>query len=59
MAYRHYNENPNYKSVGDCTIRAISKVLNQSWDNIPHLFLFKKDFDDNTFITKTLEFINA
>lgn len=32
MAYRHYNENPNYKSVGDCTIRAISKILNQSWD---------------------------
>ena len=32
MAYEYYNENPNYKSVGDCTVRAISKALNQSWD---------------------------
>lgn len=27
-----YNANPINKRVGDCTVRAISKVLNQSWD---------------------------
>ena len=26
------NLNPNYERVGDCVIRAISKVLGQSWD---------------------------
>lgn len=30
--YSHYNPNPANRSVGDCTIRAISKALNQSWD---------------------------
>ena len=32
MAYKYYNPNPNFKSIGDCTIRAISKAMNQSWD---------------------------
>lgn len=32
MAYKFYNENPHSKSVGDCTVRAISNALNQSWD---------------------------
>lgn len=32
MAYRYYNPNPHAKSIGDCTVRAISKVLDQSWD---------------------------
>lgn len=33
MAYKHYNPNPNYHdSAGDCVIRAITKVLGQSWD---------------------------
>ena len=32
MSYRYYNPNPNSKSIGDCVIRAISKVLDQSWD---------------------------
>lgn len=27
-----YNPNPCGRRVGDCTIRAISKALNQSWD---------------------------
>lgn len=30
--YRQHNENPINKHVGDCTVRAISKALNQSWD---------------------------
>ena len=30
--WMRYNPNPCGKRVGDCTIRAISKVLNQSWD---------------------------
>ena len=32
MAYIYYNPNPHSKSVGDCVVRAISKVLDQSWD---------------------------
>ena len=33
MAYRYYNPNKNGNSTGDCVIRAISKALNQSWDD--------------------------
>ena len=32
MAYINYNPNPMGLSVGDCTIRAISKILNLSWE---------------------------
>lgn len=32
MSYKYYNPNPNAKSVGDCVVRAISKILNYSWD---------------------------
>lgn len=32
MSYAYYNENPAGKSVGDCTIRALSKALGQTWD---------------------------
>lgn len=28
-----YNANPYHKLVGDCTVRAISKALNQNWDD--------------------------
>ena len=31
MAYIYYNPNPN--NTGDCVIRAISKALDQSWDD--------------------------
>ena len=31
--YEYYNPNPYGKRVGDCVIRAISKVLNQSWED--------------------------
>lgn len=30
--YAQYNPNPSGKSVGDCTVRAISKALGQSWE---------------------------
>ncbi len=30
--YRHYNENPEGRNVGDCTVRAISKALGYSWE---------------------------
>ena len=33
MAYVNYNPNPVRKLVGDCVIRAISKTLNQDWEN--------------------------
>lgn len=32
MESEHYNPNPYGKNVGDCTVRALSKALNQSWD---------------------------
>lgn len=28
----NYNANPIHKRVGDCTVRAISKALGQSWE---------------------------
>ncbi len=31
MAYVKYNANPMGKRVGDCVVRAISKVTNQDW----------------------------
>lgn len=30
--WKEYNPNPNKLRVGDCVIRAISKVLNQPWE---------------------------
>lgn len=30
--FSFYNPNPNGQSVGDCTIRAISKALDQTWE---------------------------
>lgn len=29
-----YNANPSAERVGDCTIRAISKATNQSWEKV-------------------------
>lgn len=31
--YSYYNANPHKIRVGDCVIRAISKALNQSWED--------------------------
>lgn len=34
MAYVYFNPNPlQRRNIGDCTIRAISKALNVSWDS--------------------------
>ena len=30
--FQYYNPNPTNKRVGDCTVRAISKALSQSWE---------------------------
>lgn len=30
----HFNANPQGKSVGDCTVRAISKALNRPWNSV-------------------------
>lgn len=30
--YQSYNANPVNNTVGDCTVRAISKVLDQDWE---------------------------
>lgn len=32
MSYAYYNPNPAGRSVGDCTVRAVSKALEQSWE---------------------------
>lgn len=32
VSYSQYNANPDGKNVGDCTVRAISVALGQSWD---------------------------
>lgn len=34
MAYRFYNPNPSNIRVGDCSIRALSKALGKSWEDI-------------------------
>lgn len=34
MAYIYENRNPFNKRVGDCVIRAISKVMNMSWTDV-------------------------
>lgn len=33
MSFIYYNSNPERKLVGDCVIRAISKVTNQTWED--------------------------
>lgn len=33
MAYLYFNSNPMGNRVGDCTIRAISALTDQSWDD--------------------------
>lgn len=32
MAFRFYNPNPNKLIVGDCVIRAVSRLLEEDWD---------------------------
>lgn len=32
MKFSHYNPSPFGRNVGDCSVRALSKALNQSWD---------------------------
>lgn len=32
MAWIKFNANPTGKQVGDCTVRAISKAVNQNWE---------------------------
>lgn len=32
--YRNYNANPIARRGQDCTVRAISKIMNKSWDEV-------------------------
>lgn len=34
MSYKFFNPNPAGKNVGDCVIRAISKLTGQDWDKV-------------------------
>lgn len=42
--YRYFNPNPKGKRVIDCTIRAIAKATDLSWDDV-YIQLFLKGFD--------------
>lgn len=33
MAYVAYNPNPDWNLVGDCTVRAIAKIMGKDWDD--------------------------
>ena len=33
MDYVFYNPNPSWNLVGDCTVRAISKLMRKDWDD--------------------------
>lgn len=32
MPYKQFNNNPKHARVGDCSVRAISKALDRSWE---------------------------
>ena len=34
MAFVYYNPNPNNSHTGDCSVRAIAKVLNKDWEDV-------------------------
>ena len=34
MAYVSFNPNPDGNYVGDCTVRAITRLLNSDWDTV-------------------------
>jgi hypothetical protein len=34
MSWQSYNANPRHKRVGDCTVRAISTVLDEDWEKV-------------------------
>lgn len=34
MAWKKYNPNPESKRVGDCTVRALCKVLDKDWETV-------------------------
>lgn len=42
--YRFFNPNPKGKRVIDCTIRAIAKATDQSWDDV-YTQMFLKGFE--------------
>lgn len=41
--FSYYNPNPFGKSVGDCVIRALSKALNETWNDI-YIDLFMQGY---------------
>ena len=34
MAFKFYNPNPKERFVGDCAVRAITKLLDKDWDEV-------------------------
>lgn len=44
MAFIQYNPNPLHKRDGDCTVRALAKALDQTWDET-YLGIVLKGFE--------------
>ena len=44
MAFIYFNPNPSKKLVGDCVIRAISKLTGQDWRDV-HTDLCRESFE--------------
>lgn len=44
MSWVHYNPNPAKNEVGDCTIRALTLALEETWDNT-YLLVSAKAFE--------------
>lgn len=44
MSWVHYNPNPDRNEVGDCTIRALTLALEETWDNT-YLLVSAKAFE--------------
>ena len=42
--WKQYNPNPCNKANGDCTVRAISKALNMSWDDAFDMQVYKAKY---------------
>lgn len=54
--YQYYNPNPHKKNVGDCIIRALTKIFDRTWDDIGleyYIFAFnEKDVPSSNIVLK-------
>lgn len=50
MPYIHYNPNPLGKNVGDCVVRAISKLFSMTWEDA-YIALCMQGYIDKSIMT--------